>query len=71
MCLKKEAKIIAKLLQSAGCEIVSQAPHYKVRNDYGQMTFASSPSDIRALQNIRSVARRVLNIDLRDYGWTY
>lgn len=71
MSLKKEVKIIAQILQSAGCEIVSQVPHYKVRNEHGQMTFSSSPSDIRALQNIRSVARRVLNIDLRDYGWTH
>lgn len=71
MSLKKEVKIIARILQSAGCKIVSQGPHYKVRNEHGQMTFASSPSDIRALQNIRSVARRALKIDLRDYGWTY
>lgn len=71
MSLKKEATIIAHILQGAGCVIISANPHYKVRNEHGQMTFASSPSDIRALQNIRSVARRVLKIDLRDYGWTY
>lgn len=71
MSLKKEATIIAHILQDAGCEIVRQSPHYKVRNEHGQMTFSASPSDIRALQNIRSVARRALRIDLRDYGWTY
>lgn len=71
MSYRKEAKTIATILVRAGCELVSTTPHYKVRNEYGQMTFASSPSDSRALLNIRSIARKTLNIDLRDYGWTY
>lgn len=57
---------LASRLTDMGVSVELAAGHYIVKNDCGQITFASTPSDHRWLANTISRLRLLLDIDLRE-----
>lgn len=66
--MKKDIKALKALLISLGCNVVEGKTHYKACYGDGQVTFAKTPGDVRALLNIRRDIRHNLGFDVRDYG---
>lgn len=66
--MRKDIKNLKKLLISLGCNVVEGKTHYKACYKDNQVTFAKTPSDVRALLNIRRDIRHSLGFDIRDYG---
>ena len=66
--MRKDIKALVALLISLGCNVVGGKTHYKAYYKGGQVSFAKSPSDVRALLNIRRDIRHNLGFDIRDYG---
>ena len=66
--MKKELKALISLLKNAGCTVTLGRTHYKATNAYGQCSFSTSPSDVRALRNIRRDIKQGLGFDIRIHG---
>ena len=55
----KEIKLIVKELKSVGYEVKLNKGHYKIlQNNKTILSFAGTPSDSRAIKNIRSDIRK-------------
>lgn len=66
---RREVDAILKEIQKPayGCEVVPRGRrgHWKVRRPgYGQLTISPTPSDHRAVDNIRADLKRYLDIEL-------
>lgn len=66
--MKKDTKALIALLISLGYTVLEGKNHYKVASAQGQVTFAKSPSDVRALLNIRRDIKHNLGFAIRNYG---
>lgn len=66
--MKKDIKALIALLRRLGCTVLEGKSHYKAVSAQGQVTFAKTPSDVRALLNIRRDIKHKLGVDIRNYG---
>lgn len=65
--MKKDIKALIALLISLGCTVIEGKNHYKAISAQGKVTFSKTPSDVRALLNIRRDIKHNLGFDIRNY----
>ena len=59
------ARIVRRLVQDHGCEASCKSGHWKVtRPGYGPVFMSQTPSDNRAVDNIKADIRKYLGIRL-------